>query len=61
MNVVPVHAVQKPVDKLHLVVDHSTRSCSINSMINQDSISGVKLDGIKTLGDSIRADRKSVV
>jgi hypothetical protein len=54
MNVVPVHAVPKPVDKLHLVVDHSAGTYSINSMIDRESISGVKLDGIKTLGDSIR-------
>jgi hypothetical protein len=57
MNVVPVHAVPKSVDKLRLVVDHSAGSCSINSMIDRDSISGVKLDGIKTLGDSIRVFR----
>jgi hypothetical protein len=48
MNIVPVHAVPKPVDRLRLVVDHSAGSCSINSMIDRDSISGVKLDGIKT-------------
>ena len=59
MNVVPVHTILKLVDKLHLIVDHSTGSCLINSMIDQDSISGVKLDGIKTLGDSIRAFRAS--
>jgi hypothetical protein len=57
MNVVPVHAVPKPVDKLRLVVDHSAGIYSINSMIDRESISGVKLDGIKTLGDSIRAFR----
>ena len=59
MNIVPVHTIPKPVDKLRLIVDHSAGSCSINSMIDQDSISGVKLDGIKTLGDSIRAFRAS--
>ena len=40
---------------IHLIVDHSTGSCSINSIIDRDSISGIKLDGIKTVGDSIRA------
>ena len=54
MNVVPVHTIPKPGDKLRLIVDHSAGSCSINSMIDQESISGVKLDGIKTLGDSIK-------
>ena len=57
MNVVPVHTIPKPGNKLQLIVDHSTSSCSINSMIDQESISGVKLDGIKTLGDSIRVFR----
>jgi len=56
MNVVPVHVVPKPPgDKLCLVVDHSTSPYSINSMIDRQSIAGVKLDGIQTLGDSIRA------
>jgi len=55
MNVVPVHVVSKPPDdKLHLVVDHSAGSYSINSMIDHQSIAGDKLDGIKSLGDSIR-------
>src|SRR6202453_1429815 len=56
MNVVPVHVVPKPPDdKLRLVVDHSAGPYSINSMIDHQSITGVKLDGIKTLGDPIRA------
>jgi hypothetical protein len=56
MNVVPVHVVPKPPDdKLHLVVNHSAGPYSINSMIDHQSIAGVKLDGIQTLGDSIRA------
>ena len=60
MNVVPVHVVPKPPDdKLRLVVDHSAGPYSINSMIDRQSIAGVKLDGIKTLGDSIRAFRAS--
>ena len=57
MNVVLVHTIQKPGDKFRLIVDHSAGSCSVNSMIDQGSISGVKLDGIKTLGDSIRVFR----
>src|SRR6202042_72525 len=55
MNVVPVHVVPKPPDdKLCLVIDHSAGPYSINSLIDRQSIAGVKLDGIKTLGDSIR-------
>ena len=57
MNVVPVHTIPKPGDKLRLIVDHSASTCSINSMIECQSISGVKLDGIRTLGDSIRVFR----
>ena len=57
MNVVPVHTIPKPGDKLRLIVDHSAGTWSINSMIDRESISGVKLDGIRTLGDSIRVFR----
>ena len=60
MNVVPVHTIPKPEDKLCLIVDHSAGAYLINSMIDRQSISGVKLDGIKTLGDSIRAFRASL-
>jgi hypothetical protein len=60
MNIIPVHVVPKPPDdKLHLVVNHSTGPFFINSLIDCQSIAGVKLDGIKTLGDSIRAFRAS--
>jgi hypothetical protein len=59
MNVVPVHVVPKPNDKLRLVVDHSAGPFSLNSMIERQSIAGVRLDGIKTLGDSIRSYRVS--
>jgi hypothetical protein len=53
---VPVHSVPKPhSDNLRLVVNHSAGIFSINSMINCQAIAGVKLDGIRTLGDSIRA------
>jgi hypothetical protein len=62
MNVVPVHVVPKPPDdKLRLVVNHSAGPFSINSLIDRQSIAGVKLDGIKTLGDSIRAFRALTV
>jgi hypothetical protein len=58
MNIVPVHTVPKPPDdKLWLVMDHSAGPYSINSMIDCQSIAGVKLDSIKTLGDSIRGFR----
>ena len=57
MYVVPVHVTPKAVDKLHLVVNHSAGEFSINSMIDRQDVAGVKLDGIKTLGDSIRAFR----
>jgi hypothetical protein len=50
MNVVP----KLPDDKLCLVIDHSAGPYSINSMIDRQSIASVKLDGIQTLGDSIR-------
>ena len=43
MNVVPVHTLPKPGNKLQLIVDHSAGPCSIHSMIDQESISGVKL------------------
>ena len=57
MNVVPVHTIPKPGDKLRLIVDHSAGTWLINSMIDRESILGVKLDGIRTLGDSIRVFR----
>jgi hypothetical protein len=59
MHVVPVHAIPKAINKLRLIVDHSAGIYSINSMIDRQDIAGVKLDGIKTLGDSIRAFRSS--
>ena len=43
-----------PDDKLCLVIDHSASPYSINSMIDRQLIASVKLDGIQTLGDSIR-------
>ena len=47
MNIVPIHVVPKPPDdKLCLVVNHSAGPYSINSMIDRQSIAGVKLDSI---------------
>jgi hypothetical protein len=58
MYSVPIHTVPKPgSDKLRLVVDHSDGCFSLNSMIEREHIAGVKLDGIRTLGASIRAFR----
>jgi hypothetical protein len=50
----PVHVILKPnSSKLHLVVDHSAGEFSLNSMINLDDSSGVKLDGMRSLGLSL--------
>ncbi|KAG1723384.1 hypothetical protein EDD22DRAFT_745547, partial [Suillus occidentalis] len=50
----PVHVVPKPNStKLRLVVDHSAGEFSLNSMINLDDSSGVKLDGMRSLGLSL--------
>ena len=55
MYSMPVHAVPKVAgsDKLHLVVDHSASSYSLNSMIMRDDIAGAHLDTIKDLANSI--------
>ena len=54
----PVHTVPKPEsDTLHLVVDHSSRNFSPNSMIAHEDITGVHLDGIHMLGTSILQHR----
>jgi hypothetical protein len=56
MYSIPIHAVPKPdSDKLRLIVDHSDGAFSLNSMIERERIAGVKLDGIRTLGASLRA------
>jgi hypothetical protein len=50
----PVHVVTMPNStKLHLVVDHSAGEFSLNSMINLDDTSGVKLDGMRSLSLSL--------
>ena len=54
----PVHTIPKPSsEKLRLVVDQSAGKYSLNSMINPKDIAGVKLDGIKSLGASLRSFR----
>jgi len=54
----PVHAIPKPSsEKLRMVVDHSAGKYSLNSMIDPKDIAGVKLDGIKSLGSSLRSFR----
>jgi len=55
----PVHVVPKPnSSKLRLVVDHSAGEFSLNSMINLDDSSGVKLDGMRSLGLSLLQFRR---
>ena len=55
MYSMPVHVVPKVAgsDKLHLIVDHSTSSYSLNSMIMRDDIAGAHLDTIKDLANLI--------
>ena len=54
----PVHTIPKPSsEKLGMVVDHSAEKYSLNSMINPKDIAGVKLDGINSLGISLRTFR----
>ncbi|KIK77951.1 hypothetical protein PAXRUDRAFT_165311, partial [Paxillus rubicundulus Ve08.2h10] len=54
MYSIPVHAVPKPHStKLHLIVNHSTGTHSLNSMIDHNLIAGVKMDGIQSLGQSL--------
>jgi hypothetical protein len=51
-----VHAVPKPAsEKLRMVVDHSAGKYSLNSMIDPKDIASVKLDGINSLGSSLRS------
>jgi len=56
----PVHAVPKPAsEKLRMVVDHSSGIYSLNSMVDPKDIAGVKLDGIASLGTSLRSFRRA--
>jgi hypothetical protein len=55
----PIHTVPKPgTDSLRLINDQSDGEYSPNSMINHDDIAGTCMDGIKSLGASLRAFRK---
>ena len=50
----PVNTVPKPgTDTLHLMVDHSSGKFGLNMMIAPEDISGIHMDGIRTLGASI--------
>jgi hypothetical protein len=56
----PIHVVPKPHStKLRLIVDHSTGSYSLNSMIDLSDTTGVKLDGMRSLGLSLLQFRRS--
>jgi hypothetical protein len=55
----PIHTVPKPgTDSLRLINDQSDGEFSPNSMINRDDIAGTCMDGIKSLGASLRAFRR---
>jgi hypothetical protein len=55
----PIYAVSRPQDdKLRLVVHHSYGEFSLNSMINREDITGVRLDGLRSFGASLLAFRK---
>jgi hypothetical protein len=60
MYSMPIHIVPKPHStKLRLIVDHSAGAYSLNSMINLSDTSGVKLDGMQSLGLSLLQFRRS--
>ena len=51
-----VHTIPKPSsEKLRMVFDHSAGKYFLNSMIDPKDIAGIKLDGIKSLGASLRS------
>jgi len=55
----PIHTVPKPgTDTLRLINDQSDGDFSPISMINHDDIAGTCMDGIKSLGASLRAFRR---
>lgn len=55
----PIHTIPKPgTDTLRLINDQSDGDFSPNSMINRDDIAGTCMDGIKSLGASLRAFRR---
>ncbi|KAJ8582271.1 hypothetical protein M405DRAFT_921680, partial [Rhizopogon salebrosus TDB-379] len=56
----PIHVVPKPHStKLRLIVDHSAGAYSLNSMIDLSDTSGIKLDGMQSLGLSLLQFRHS--
>ena len=55
----PIHTVPKPgTDTLRLINDQSAGEFAPNSMISRDDIAGTCMDGIKSLGASLRAFRR---
>lgn len=55
----PIHAVPKPgTDTFRLINDQSAGDFSPNSMIDDSSVAGTSMDGIKSLGASLRAFRR---
>ena len=55
----PIHTIPKPgTDTLRLINDQSDGEFSPNSMIDRDDIAGTCMDGIKSLGASLRAFRR---
>ncbi|KAF8552562.1 hypothetical protein OG21DRAFT_1533697 [Imleria badia] len=58
MYSMPVHAVPKPrSEKLHMVIDHSAGSPSLNDMIDRNLIGGTKMEGMRSFGASLLAFR----
>jgi len=56
----PVHAVDKPgTTTFCLINDQSAGEFSPNSMIDSEDVAGTCMDGIKSLGASLRAFRKA--
>src|ERR1700734_1996004 len=55
----PIHTIPKPgTNTLCLINDQSDGDFSPNSMIDCDDIAGTCMDGIKSLGASLRAFRR---
>jgi hypothetical protein len=55
----PIHAVPKPgTDAFRLINDQSAGEFAPNSMIDSADVAGTCMDGIKSLGASLRAFRK---
>ena len=55
----PIHTIPKPgTNTLRLINDQSDGDFSPNSMISHDNIAGTCMDGIKSLGASLRAYRR---